>query len=63
MRHREAEQKLIDLTFEIAITMQMHRKAFKKKSREEVAAWVADQLKKCGYPTVPCGMSWGVLTK
>jgi len=29
----------------------------------EVAEWVADQLKQCGYPTKPCGMSWGVLEK
>ena len=63
MRHREAEQKLIDLTFEIVITAHMHREWFEKATREEVAAWVADQLKKCGYPTTPCGMSWGVLDK
>jgi hypothetical protein len=34
---------------------------FRGKSIQEVAEWTAGQLRDCGFPTVPCGMSWGVL--
>lgn len=33
------------------------------KSNEEIAEWVAHNLKECGFPTTPCGMSWGVLNE
>jgi len=54
--------KEIDVVFEI--TAMIHNdKWFKKKSLEEVQAWVAEQLAKSteNY-TVPCGASWAVLT-
>jgi hypothetical protein len=28
---------------------------------DQKAAWVAHQLKFCGFPTRPCGASWGIL--
>jgi hypothetical protein len=57
------ERKLIDITFEIAMLMhdKEFRKSFAKKSREELAEWVAKQLKGCGFETIPMGSSWGYL--
>jgi hypothetical protein len=52
------EQKLIDICFEIALTV---TDEFTKLSNAEKAAYVAKQLKGCGFDTVPCGASWGVL--
>jgi len=42
------EQKLIDIMFEIALTIHSH-KAFDTMSKEDVANWIAKQLYKCGY--------------
>lgn len=55
---RSSEQKLVDMCFEFAI---MAKSYMKGKTNEQVAAWVAHNLKECGFPTVPMGMSWGVL--
>ena len=63
MPERSKEQKLVDICFEIAITLQMNQEWLKKQSREDIGKWVADQLRGCGFPTTPCGMSWGVLTE
>ena len=63
MPEKSKEQHLVDLCFEIAITMQMNQKWLKKQSRDDIGKWVADQLKNCGFPTTPCGSSWGVLTE
>jgi hypothetical protein len=54
----QREQELIDIMFQIAITAanEMHG-----KSHEEIASWVAEQLKLCGYVTKPVGASWGML--
>jgi hypothetical protein len=57
------KQELVDICFDIAITMNMYPSGFKDKTREEIAEWVASQLKQCGFPTKPCGSSWGVLDK
>lgn len=54
------EQQLVDIMFEVAITIHTHP-SFRAKTREEVAEWVAHQLKECGFETTPCGASWGVL--
>lgn len=62
MAERSKEQQLVDLCFEIAITLQMNQKWLKNQSREDIGNWVAEQLKGCGFPTTPCGASWGVLT-
>lgn len=58
---RSNEQKLVDICFQLALTMRSNRKYFKKLTIEETAEWVARQLKECGFPTTPMGMSWGVL--
>lgn len=52
------EQKLIDIMFEIAL---VSAQRFHGKSNEEICAWVADQLHKCGFPTIPVGSGWGHL--
>lgn len=61
----EKEQKLIDIGFSIAmiITDKRYSKKFSNMTQEKIAEWVAEQYKGCGFPTVPCGMSWGVLTR
>lgn len=57
------EQKLVDIMFQVAMTLTMEnfREHFASKSREEVAEWVAYQLRACGFETKPCGLSWEVL--
>lgn len=57
------EQKLVDISFELVSTALSNPKFFEGKTQEERMAWVADQLKKCGFPTTPAGLSWGVLDK
>lgn len=62
---RSSEQKLIDITFSVA--MMMHdpkfRDHFANLAREQLAEWVASQLRGCGFDTFPCGASWGVLKR
>jgi hypothetical protein len=58
MTARSREQQLVDIVFSAAIKAAL---ALHGKPTAEVAAWVADQLKQCGFPTEPMGMSWGVL--
>ena len=60
-RVKSPEQELVDITFSIAIAINNTRDFFKDKNDEEVAEWVADQLRKCGFDTHPIGLSWGVL--
>ena len=55
------EQKLIDIIFQIALTMWSCSNWFESKTQEEVCDWVREQLKECGFNTVPLGSSWGVL--
>lgn len=57
MRSKE-EQKLIDIMFQVALVSAEYKH---NKSKEEIAAWVAKQLRECGFDTVPRGASWGVL--
>lgn len=62
---RSESQKLVDLVFEIAQHSVRYRQYFVidgDYKRDEHMKWVADQLKGCGFPTVPMGSSWGVLT-
>jgi len=58
---REREQKLVDICFQVAMFVQDKRFNFHKMSQEELAEWVAKQLRECGFPTRPMGCSWGVL--
>jgi hypothetical protein len=57
------QQKLVDICFEIGLLVNdpKYRSKFRKLSQEELAQYVADQLNKCGFPTQPLGLSWGIL--
>jgi hypothetical protein len=63
MDNMKKEQELIDLCFQIALTIsdKRYRETFDKMSMEERAEWVRKQLSECGFKTHPCGSSWGVL--
>ena len=56
------EQELINICYELVLTItsKSHVDIFKKKNNEEKAKWVRKQLINCGFPTKPCGSSWGV---
>jgi hypothetical protein len=57
------DQKLVDICFQIALTMyDRYPDYFQNTGREKVAAWVAQQLEASGFQTKPCGASWGILT-
>ena len=56
---KEREQKLIDILFEVAMTL--NSSTFPDMTREELAEWIRRQLKGCGFPTTPIGSSWGIL--
>lgn len=57
------EQKLIDIMFDIVMTMHDYPKSFENATREQKAEWVAKQLRGCGFDTIPMGSSWGVLVE
>ena len=54
------EQKLIDIMFEVGLTIQSDP-WFKDKTQEEVAEWISSQLNSSGFSVTPCGASWGIL--
>lgn len=57
------EQKLVNLCFSIArAAMSPEAAKLRECSTEEQMAWVAEQLRSCGFDTRPIGMSWGILT-
>lgn len=57
------EQELASLCFScvLTITSAPHAEPFSKKPTVEKAAWVAKQLRECGFPTIPMGSSWSYL--
>ena len=57
----QSDQKLIDIMFEVGLMI--HQYSETMGSREDVAKWIAAQLKLCGYDTQPMGASWGSLKK
>ena len=69
MEPTQREQKLVDLCFSIALMLSDTKgrdRAGKKLTlyrwpQEKKAAWIAEQLRACGFPTHPCGASHGVL--
>ena len=46
--------------FQIGFTTR-YNEIVRNMTREEYGAWIAEQLRLCGFDTFPCGMSWGVL--
>ena len=63
MANRSNEQKLVDIMFECVLVRHdpQFRASFDAMSQEQMAEWVAKQLKGCGFPTTAVGCSWGVL--
>ena len=70
MRHdeRSKEQQLIDIMFQVAQHSAVYFcnetpdwKDYYRNTQEKHMEWVADQLRQCGFDTVPMGSSWGVL--
>ena len=57
----EDKQKLVNVCFEIGLMISEPKYKFYEKTIEQRAGWIADQLRKTGFDTVPRGMSWGVL--
>lgn len=59
------EQKLINICFELVLTATepRYRNHFAKMDNDGKAAWVAEQLRSCGFDTAPCGSNWGLLKK
>ena len=57
---RNNQQKLIDIMFEIALMIHNHP-YFQDKNNEKICEWIRNQLKQCGFETIPLGSSWGVL--
>ena len=58
MRYVSKEQQLVDIMFQVAL---MCAERMHGKTNEEIAKWVAHQLRECGFDTYACGASWGVL--
>lgn len=54
------QQKLIDIMFDLVLSAHSWE-SFQSKSINEIAEWVASNLKECGFDTKPIGSSWGVL--
>ena len=53
-------QKLIDICFDLVLT-QNDPNVIKQEDQDDLMLWVARQLRENGFPTKPCGASWGVL--
>ena len=56
------QQHLVDICFQIAFTVARDKK-LAALPQPQIASWVAGQLKACGFDTIPCGASWGVLKR
>lgn len=62
MSDKSNEQQLVDIAFQLVGTALMHYEThFKNMSQEKRMAWVATQLRECGFHTEPVGASWGML--
>ena len=57
------EQKLIDIMFQIALTISGSPEHFRDKTNTQIAEWVTKQLRDNGFDTEPSGMSWGILKR
>ena len=55
------QQKLVDIMFQLVL-FSNESPLIKEMNREDLMAWTATQLRKCGFDAVPQGLSWGVLT-
>lgn len=56
-------QKLVDVCFEIGLTISDPKFKFTKMTQEKRAEWIAKQLRLCGFDTEPVGASYGRLKR
>ena len=54
------EQQLIDMMFTLGMIMR-DKSGMRHMTREQLAKWIARNLRDCGFDTEPIGSSWGVL--
>lgn len=59
-REKPEQQKLIDIMFSMVYSITQDQPNW-RPDRDEAMAWVAHNLKECGFPTHPVGSSWGCL--
>ena len=57
---KDKQQKLIDIMFEIGLTIKTNS-SLQKMTDEELTFWIRKQLSQCGFETEPLGASWGIL--
>jgi hypothetical protein len=60
---KDDKQILVDICFDLVMTIHTYPDRFAKLSKEEIADWTAKQLRGCGFDTKPIGSSWGVLKR
>jgi hypothetical protein len=60
-KNNSKEQKLIDICFSLVACAIDYSDYWEGKSIEEKMLWVSNQLKICGFETIPAGSSWGIL--
>ena len=58
----DEKQSLVNLCFSLVLTALDQKDYFDGLDTSQKAEWVANQLRECGFPTLPAGSSWGVLT-
>ncbi len=62
MKNKDIEpQELIDIMFQIGLSIHINRTFFEGKSQDEVAAWIRTQLNGCDIPVIELGSSYGYL--
>lgn len=55
------KQAILNIMMEVLMMVHNHE-SFNGKDNEYVAEYAREQLKQCGFPTEPMGMSWAVLS-
>ena len=55
------EQKLLDICYEVAFTVQSNQKWFEGKTKKQIADWLTKQLIENGFDIDSCGGKWGIL--
>lgn len=60
MKWSQRNQKLIDIMFAVMLVTTKDKK-FCKKTNDQKAEWLRQQLREFGFPTVPTAKSRGVL--
>jgi hypothetical protein len=51
-------QKVLDIMFQVSMTIQNERAIFDKMSNDDLANWINEQLASCHIPVQPVGSKW-----